>query len=259
MATVRRRVFLMAASAAVVLLGTITCAPSGSHVDLARAVQPMLAVPASPTVAPPTEVLRRFADSYRERSIGRYRELFTDDYLFRSPSSAGTPHPCSPLAVESEVLFASDFFGDGSGGVPGATFARVTFDGVLVAVPDPDHLGSDPGGRWHRAVSTGMVLHARFTDRTAVDIKSAARFTLVRGDSAILPQELLLRGFGPDSTRWWIRRWDDLTLVATGAVAQTPADFYTPGALKRSPLAMNWLDLKTRYLGPCIGPATASR
>ena len=32
---------------------------------------------------------------------------------------------------------------------------------------------------------------------------------MVRGDSAAIPAEL---GFGPDSTRWYIERWEDETL-----------------------------------------------
>lgn len=259
MATVWRPVFLVASSAAVVLLGAITCAPGGSHVDPARTVQPLGTIPGTSAPDPATDVLRRFAATYRARSVDDYVELLTEDYLFRSPSSAGTPRSCSPLDVTSELLFASAFFGAGSGGVPGATLARVIFDGDAVAVPDPNHLGADPAGRWHRAITTGMVLHARFTDHSALDTRSVARFALIRGDSALIPEELRLRGFGPDSTRWWIRRWDDVTLAVAGAVAQTPTDLYAPGALRRAPRAMNWLDLKTRYLGPCIGPATASR
>ena len=33
----------------------------------------------------------------------------------------------------------------------------------------------------------------------------------MRGDSALIPQQLKDRGFGPDPNRWYIERWEDKT------------------------------------------------
>jgi len=55
------------------------------------------------------------------------------------------------------------------------------------------------------------------------------RFHLVRGDSALLPQELLDRGARRDSTRWYVERWDDETV---GPAATLPARNLTWGRLK---------------------------
>jgi len=38
-----------------------------------------------------------------------------------------------------------------------------------------------------------------------------ATFYLARGDVAAIPQELLDQGFHPDSTRWYIEKWEDDT------------------------------------------------
>jgi hypothetical protein len=38
---------------------------------------------------------------------------------------------------------------------------------------------------------------------------------VVRGDSALIPQELVSRGFRPDSTRWYVDQWNDETQVGS--------------------------------------------
>jgi hypothetical protein len=79
-------------------------------------------------------------------------------------------------------------------------------------------------GRWHKNIRTQVVLNIQTGDGNAFDISGAANFYMVRGDSALIPEELRLRGFGPDSTRWYIRRWDDETAQGEpGAFAARPA------------------------------------
>jgi hypothetical protein len=61
------------------------------------------------------------------------------------------------------------------------------------------------------------------------------RFTFfcVRGDSVAIPPELASAGVGPDSTRWWIERWEDATTTATEpGMHPAPARTTTFTALK---------------------------
>jgi len=44
-----------------------------------------------------------------------------------------------------------------------------------------------------------------------LEVTGHALFFLTRGDSAVIPAELIARGFRPDSLRWWIDRWRNQT------------------------------------------------
>jgi len=58
-----------------------------------------------------------------------------------------------------------------------------------------------------------------------------ANFFMVRGDSALIPADLAARGFRPDSTRWYIERWEDDTFQEVGARAM-PTSTATWGTIK---------------------------
>ena len=87
-------------------------------------------------------------------------------------------------------------------------------------------------------------------------IMGNARFFVVRGDSAMIPQEL---SFKPDSTRWYIERWEDYTLNLH-AVPRAPPGRGScrgppprrPGRLRRPGLArphfdVTWGRIKSLY------------
>ena len=59
-----------------------------------------------------------------------------------------------------------------------------------------------------------MDLTIKTEDDQEYRIIGNARFFVVRGDSALIPQEL---GFKPDSNRWYIDQWRDETLGGPAA------------------------------------------
>jgi len=69
----------------------------------------------------------------------------------------------------------------------------------------------DPTGRWYRTIRALVLSQIESADGHAIDASSAATFYFVRGDSALIRDELKQRGFAPDSSRWYIRRWEDET------------------------------------------------
>jgi hypothetical protein len=57
------------------------------------------------------------------------------------------------------------------------------------------------------------------TDEESFQVTGDARFFVVRGDSALIPQDMLDRGFRPDKDRWYIERWEDETQGSGGGIA----------------------------------------
>ena len=65
-------------------------------------------------------------------------------------------------------------------------------------------------------------------------VTGAAGFFLVRGDSALIPPELIAKGVGPDPGRWYVERWEDETGGSDGATARV-ADERRPSSLQALP------------------------
>jgi hypothetical protein len=176
-------------------------------------------------VAPPpvpssaTGVLRLFEWCYNNRAAAEYRELFTDDYrfFFNPRDSAGADYRAQPWTREDELISTTQLFQGGSAEAP-ASSITLHLDRNFVVVPDGRYPW-DALGRWHKIINTQVLLNIRTTDGNAIDISGSAIFYFVRGDSALIPRELRDRGFGPDSTRWYISRWDDETVQDVGGLA----------------------------------------
>ena len=122
------------------------------------------------------------------------------------------------LGDEYELTTATHMF---TGGLdkPPASNITIQIDNPLVAQPDP-RPGKDPV--WHRSVRTSVSLKITVENNGSPDISSVtgyALFYVVRGDSAVIPPEMVAQGFKPDSTRWWIERWEDETAGASGGPA----------------------------------------
>lgn len=162
-------------------------------------------------------VLQLFEWCYNNKAINEYRELFTDDYRFYfSPlDSAGAEYRGIPFTREDELISALQLFVGGSVDAPPASSIRLALDRSFNVQPDP-YYPWDPGKEWHSTIRTQVTLRIETSDGNAIDIGGAAIFYMIRGDSAVIPQELRDRGFGPDPTRWYIRRWDDETAHPEG-------------------------------------------
>ena len=211
-----RRLAILAAALALLALGAAGCFnPFNPLVSVQRAASTPAPAPSSPT-----NVIKLFAWCWANRDPSLYTEIFTDDYrfLFAPNDSAGNPYRDSPWIREAELSSAAHMF---SGGLdlPPASDISITIDKLLVAQLDP-RPGKDP--KWHRSVRTSVNLQITFESSGTTNVNSVvgyALFYVVRGDSAVIPPELTAQGFKPDSTRWWIERWEDETAGAGGTPA----------------------------------------
>jgi hypothetical protein len=169
----------------------------------------------APVPNTPANVVKLFEWCWLNRDAAQYREVFTDDYRFQfAPNdSAGGPYQGRPWIREDELASASHLFQGGTDRPP-ASRIQISLEQSLLALPDPR-----PGKnkRWHKSIRSSVELTVTVDQNGAPDVSTIsgyALFFLVRGDSAAIPSEL---GFRPDSTRWWIERWEDETAGATGS------------------------------------------
>lgn len=161
--------------------------------------------PADPDPVPapssPTAAVLRLQWAWNRRDPEPLRDLIASDYrYFGSPPDSGSGFE---IFRRSELAFATNLFVTGTANLPPATAVTFLLASPITEAPSPIP-GQDP--RWHREIASGLHVGVRVP---AGDYRviGKARFGLVRGDSARIPQELLDRGFVPDSTRWWIERW----------------------------------------------------
>ena len=200
--------------------------------------------PPSPTNA--QKLIELFKWCWENRDISRYKEIFTDDYrfAFSITDSAGTPYLGNPWTREDEIASATNLFVGGSAGEPAASNISLIFDGNLTAQNDRR---DGKTARWHQQIQiANLTLTITKSDGSAVRVTGGALFYMVRGDSAVIPLELAGRGFGPDSTRWYIERWEDQTNIGGGAsIAPAPETRVT----SRSDVRMSWGRVKRLWLG----------
>ncbi|HKQ59433.1 MAG TPA: hypothetical protein VJY35_16335 [Candidatus Eisenbacteria bacterium] len=159
--------------------------------------------PPPPIPNSPANTLRLLEWALERRSISHYQRLFTEDYLFTFTSldSAGSEWRDSPWTRDDELNWAMKLF---------RYTTRIDFqlDRNFVVHPDPA-TPWDTRRRWHASIRTQYVFMIERSDGFMDEFTGPTTFTLVRGDSAVIPADLVARGVRPDSTRWYIRRWDD--------------------------------------------------
>jgi hypothetical protein len=161
-----------------------------------------------PAPTGPREVVLLFKWCWENRDITNYREIFTDDYrfAFALTDSAGNFYRTTPWTREDELTSAQNLFVGGSATEPAASSITLIFDGDLVALPDYRD-GKTAAVHQYIQISN-LTLTVNRTDGSAYRVTGGAAFFLVRGDSAVIPQELKDRGFGPDKNRWYMAaRW----------------------------------------------------
>jgi len=201
--------------------------------------------PLSTTVLPlpppepdsPAAAVRRLAWAMNHLDAARYVEGMAGDFrfVFAAADSAGNAYRTAGLTREDESVVARRMFETGTFQTPPLTRVVLTLGQPLLAEPDPRPGKTHP---WHQEIRTGFTLLAAHA-LASYRISGTARFFLVRGDSAQIPPELLALGVRPDSTRWWIERWEDDSLEPGSAPshAAMPARSMTLGLLKRLYLA----------------------
>ncbi len=200
-----------------------------------KVVQPVV----TPLVAnSPVNAVKVLQASYRNRSMDDYPTLFTDDFVFAfSPlDAAGNPYRGSPWSRADELLSARHLFVEGNSTEEPAASISLDYTNALA-----DFADTRPGmrDRFHRQVDVGVVLVIRRSS-SQLETQGDARFFLIRGDAASLPP---VPGLAPDSTRWYIQRWEDFT-VQSGA----PSRLGPAGALGTQPAnRSSWGQIKSLY------------
>jgi len=233
MGTLGRTVVAAAAACLLLGLGGTGCIRTDTG-ELDRLVQPRWPSP-SPAPDSPANALRLLEWCYNNRSLAPCRELFSEDFRWLcSPlDSAGAAWRDVPWTRDDELISTTHLFIGGSADQPPASSIRLTFDRNFFVYPDPYAAPRDPSGIWHKSVRTTVTLQIGTDDGNSIEIRGRATFYFVRGDSALIPEELRGRGFGPDPSRWYIRRWDDATAEGEGLAHTRPQTQRAPALATR--------------------------
>lgn len=174
-----------------------------------------------PAANSPENAVRLLEWCWNHRNYDALVPLFTEDYVFvfALGDSAGNPYRSSPFTREDELACARAIFLGTDDHAP-ASDIQLDLDKTLIALYD-DRPGKNP--KWHKTIRTKVNLVVtldRGSGPEVNEVNGYAKFYLVRGDSAAIPADLVARGFQPDSTRWWIDRWEDETLPPGSSRAQ---------------------------------------
>lgn len=217
----------------VLLLAAPFVALAGCSTQIVLPVAPKPDQP--PVAATPSAALSRLAWSWKHRALEPCRDLFACDYefAFEPDDSAGIRFQGRPWTRPDELDFTRHLFETGSALAPPASYVGLDLESDAPALPD-DRPGKDE--RWHRRIQTPFIAVVEAPGRE-FRVLGFETFYFTRGDSACIPQELRDQGYGPDSTRWWIERWEDYYLVtpvggARPSRALAPIRPITIGAVK---------------------------
>ena len=203
------------------------------------------------TPAPRPTTPRKLMDLMRwcwiNRAVPEYEELFTEDFRFAFAAADSADN--APILRDEEIGIARRLFLEGNASAPRAN--RIDYEyGNQNLIPLPD---SRPGkmSPWHQEVQAGVVLHVYFDDAPEIVVQTDVTFYLVRGDSALIPRDLRDRGFGSDTNRWYIERWEERSSGAAAAAAGAPAE-------SASPLSIGSRSDRGRRTASVSGPGKAT-
>ncbi len=172
--------------------------------------------PTPPSPSSPQNVVLRFQWGWSHLDRESFRQILSNDFafVFAAADSAGNPFPGRQLGRDTVLTCVQHLF-SGGGTQPKADAITLTIDPTLIVQ------NSTRGGNptWHKQITTSVHLHVK-AGANEYTIGGNARFFVVRGDSAAIPADLAAQGVGPDSTRWYMDRWEDETLTI---IALSPA------------------------------------
>jgi hypothetical protein len=217
---------------------------------------PRIAADRGTTQKPPVPnsargVVELFQWCWNNRAYQEYTEIFTEDFKFEytNRDSAGNQRS-EILTRDQELETANNLFVQGTATEPPAKRVNLTYTSTLIAFPDPRPGKAFP---WHQQISAPLTLEIDTEDQQ-FRITGRAIFYLVRGDSAKIPEELRQR-FPPDTSRWWIEKWEDETDESLAAYAILESEGGEPAAAivgasraANAPLDIAWFRLKLGYL-----------
>ncbi len=191
------------------LAGALAVAGCGGG---SKSTAPVVPTPPSPTS--PANVVARFAWGWNHMDKESFRQILTGDFAFAfaAADSAGNPFPNHEFGRDTLLTCVQHIF-SGGGTEPKADRITLTLDPNLIVINDT-RPGKNP--TWHKQITTSVNFYLR-ADSTEYRIGGNARFFVVRGDSAVIPADLAAQGVGPDPNRWYMDRWEDLTLSVIAA------------------------------------------
>jgi len=190
------------------------------------------------TVETPQAAMARFETAYEGQNLAGYTALFSNDFRFHFSANAD-PLLVSQYGDTWDATFETNstahlfdgFTNENGDYVPGADSIALAFTGIRYE-PDPAH--ADSTRHYMVADSAQVTLVITLPLLGQYEVAGTHSFWLVRGDAAHLGA-----GQAPDSTHWFIRRWDDssapLVLRTGGPLAPArllPAQNTTWGSVK---------------------------
>lgn len=176
----------------------------------------------APVALTPEAAVRLIEWSWNNRSVSGLRTALSDDFAFvcAVSDSAGVPFRDHALTRADVLASAQHLFVDGAASELPASHITVMFAPTLVPVQD-----GRPGKQdmtYHLEIVTSVVVRID-TDIEAFQVTGTARFHVVRGDSAVIPPDLIATGVAPDAHRWYLDLWEDGTAGTRPGLAAAPA------------------------------------
>lgn len=200
--------------------------------DLAFPIAPPRTEP--PFAASPAEVLRRLEWSTANLDTVGYRRLLTDDFRFvwAALDTSGNAWRTTPWGRPEELRAWGHMVSGGGPGWPRITSLALWLDRTFVEMPDPRPGHGDI--RYRVAIRSQVAFEAIDENSARMNVSGEALFYLVRGDSAAIPAELRALLPRPDSTAWFLERWEDGTFAPgmAGTARALPSRSATLGWLR---------------------------
>jgi hypothetical protein len=185
--------------------------------------------PAVPVADTPAHAIDRFRWALENRSFDSYRTLFTADFVFAFAAfdTNGNAWRDDRWTREPELRSFQHLVAGGGERAP-ASLVNLFLDRTLVVTNDERAGKDDPAH--HRQVVSQCSMTVQCGDGSALNVNGRLALFLVRGDVAALPADL---GRAPDSTAWYIERWEDRTIATVAATSQAqPSRTWSWGSLK---------------------------
>jgi len=166
--------------------------------------------PGTPANDTPEHLMTRFEAAYENQVLEGFAPLLTADFRFHFSnqtdpalvSQYGDNWRKDDELTSTENLFEG-FTNENGDHVPGATSLQLTLSSMGI-VGDPDHADSTTHYKLATVANASLQLQVPGTDGWL--ITAPHDFYLVRGDAAVLGE-----GQAADSTRWYVRKWDDMS------------------------------------------------
>jgi len=167
----------------------------------------------TPQADSPAHLMQRLEATWESEVEAQYELLLTNDFRYTFSAAADPelanlyPNWGRTDEVTAITHLFTGFVNTSGTPISAASLIDMTLNGVQQGT-DLDH--ADSTAYYQRIIVTSLdaviEVPVAGSDPIFYHISSRHEYFLVRGDAAVLPS-----GTSPDSTRWYLRRWDDLS------------------------------------------------